>query len=583
MGTKGLATSPRSRLRAALVALTAAVGLFAVVLPVQASAKYTPRKFGELDCNGKSTMQQSVRKTMLCTDIRGLAGVNNRNTWDGRFYDNGLYIGHDEPDMTFLSEKPGSGNNVTWTETLPTDPSALPTATSPGSDVSHQFELSAAPWFSMDMCDPNSFPQVRPCTPMSDANAPTCFGATGCTDRNVGSNAAFMEMQFYPPGFAPLADGISCDNTHWCGALNIDSLECTVNFVTCNTACEEPVNFAFIQRNGIPSGPANPQDFNVRTATPNSETLMMNPGDRLEVHMWDAEVPGHPGEKAFKVVVTDLTTGQSGFMQASGVNGFHTTSMADCSGKPFNFQPEFNTAAKNNIVGWTALQTNISTQFETGHWTSCTSLTDPFPVIDAPAALKGTVDTAFNRCHGAYEDAAPGGDNPKTSPEVGDGFCYPAGFTHGVLNSAPDLATGCTDGAFQNGDLDFDGSPYWPEWPTGTAPTALYPGSFVQSLPTSATAQYGRFFIQTDLALSESTCRPSGEGCAVPPPAAPGHFYPYWSRVTSGGTCTLEFGNVSSGTGVSDFGKDAQYGTNQTPRIGYPEFEGPVMSNACST
>jgi hypothetical protein len=108
MGTKGLATG-RSRLRVVLVALTGVVGLLAVVLPAQASARYTPRKFGELDCNGKSTVQKSVRKTMLCTDVRGFAGIDNRNTWGGRFYDNGLYIGHDEPDMTFLSEGRGPG------------------------------------------------------------------------------------------------------------------------------------------------------------------------------------------------------------------------------------------------------------------------------------------------------------------------------------------------------------------------------------------------------------------------------------------------------------------------------------------
>ena len=44
--------------------------------------------------------------------------------------------------------------------------------------------------------------------------------------------------------------------------------------------------------------------------------------------------------------------------------------------------------------------------------------------------------------------------------------------------------TGCEDNYFQNGDLDFDGSPYWPEWPTGAQPTATFPGSFVQQLPT---------------------------------------------------------------------------------------------------
>ena len=52
-----------------------------------------------------------------------------------------------------------------------------------------------------------------------------------------------MELQFYPPGEAPFADSISCDNAHWCAALTIDSLECTLNFATCNPNCIEPVNF----------------------------------------------------------------------------------------------------------------------------------------------------------------------------------------------------------------------------------------------------------------------------------------------------------------------------------------------------
>ena len=41
----------------------------------------------------------------MCTDIRGFANVDNANNWDGRFFDNGHYIGHDEPDMTFLSPR----------------------------------------------------------------------------------------------------------------------------------------------------------------------------------------------------------------------------------------------------------------------------------------------------------------------------------------------------------------------------------------------------------------------------------------------------------------------------------------------
>ncbi len=184
-----------------------------------------------------------------------------------------------------------------------------------------------------------------------------------------------MEMQLYPPGMPPFADSISCDDTHWCAALTIDSLECTLGFAECNTGCEEPVNFAWIQRNGVPTGPPSPQQSNLATQTPNTQTLMMNPGDQITVHMWDAAAPG--GGHAFKVEIKDLTTGQVGYMQASAHNGFANTSMADCSGTPFNFQPEYSTASQSNIVPWAALQTNVSTQFEIGHFEACTSVTEP--------------------------------------------------------------------------------------------------------------------------------------------------------------------------------------------------------------
>jgi hypothetical protein len=546
------------RLRGGAIGFAVAFAL-AIMMPGAASAA---SKLGELDCNGQSPVQHSVKMTMACTDIRGFNNQDNANTWNGRFYDNRKYIGHDEPDMTFLSSAQGSGNNVTWTETLPRDPSAAPTDKHPGSDVAHWFQLSVAPWYSMAMCDPNSYPQSA-CTPESDANAPTGPLSTG------GGGSAFMEMQFYPPGFAPFDDAISCDNTHWCSALTIDSLECTENFAQCNTQCEEPVNFAYIQRDGVPTGPAAPDKLDLASFTPTSQTLLYNPGDKIRVHMFDATVPGGHGAKAFKVVIDDLTTGQSGFMQASSQNGFANTSMSDCSNTSFNFQPEYNTAAKDNIVPWAALQTNISTQYETGHWESCNQVTGA-----GQNPLSSTFsDTYYNNCHGPYETG-------KETGEPSDAFCYPKGDTHGQLNTPPDTATGCIDNLQQNGDLDFDGTPYYPEWPVGTSPTATFPSTFVEQLPSTGGSAYSSYFIQTDLALSESTCNgTTGAGCTVPPPG-PGDFYPYWSRVAGTGGCSIEFGNVAKG----DMGRDAQYGTDQSATIGYPEFEGPVTPNTrCGT
>ena len=119
---------------------------------------------------------------------------------------------------------------MNWTLTLGSDPTAAPTDANPGHDVSDWFELSPAPWFSMALCDPNSYPQTA-CTPNSDTNAPTCFGPN-CTTANSGGGSAFMEMQFYPPGNPPFVDSESCDGTHWCAALTIDSLECTAAFAT---------------------------------------------------------------------------------------------------------------------------------------------------------------------------------------------------------------------------------------------------------------------------------------------------------------------------------------------------------------
>jgi len=566
----------RRRISATLIGLVLAVTA-AVAFTGSAAAGSTggvaPAAKGALDCNGFSTIQQTVKASGVCTDVRGFA-KENANTQDRRFYDNGHYIGHDEPDLTFLSNKAGSGNDVTWTETLPMDPTAAPTVGTPGSDVTHWFELSVAPWFSMALCNPNSYPQSA-CKPNSDSNAPH--------GNNAGGGSSFLEVQFYPPGEAPFFDNISCDNSHWCASLHINDLECTVGFHKCNTACEEPTNFAFIQKDGVPTGPAGPQVATLATNTPNDQTLLMNPGDSLKVHIFDAALTG--GGHALEVQIDDLTTGQSGFMQASAANGYMSTKMGNCHGVPFNYEPEYSTAAQGNIVPWAALQTDISTQFEIGHWTPCSSLSDLSTNFGLDFITGG--DPFFLTCNGPYENPT---DSTSGNPEGfgGDAFCFNAGDTHDALyppgsylggSVPPNTTTGCLD-LLSGGDIDFDGTPYYADWPTGTSPTTTTPGSFVQSAPTTNGDKYSQTFFQTDVALSESTCGADISGCTVPP-AGPGNFYPYWSTISNGSDCSILFGNVAGGPGVNSFGGFAQYGADMRPAIGYDEFESTPRAAIC--
>ena len=160
--------------------------------------------------------------------------------------------------------------------------------------------------------------------------------------------------------------------------------------------------------------------------------------------------------------------------------------------------------------------------------------------------------------------------------------CFQHGDTHHGY-AQPDEVTGCLAAYFQNGDLDFDGTPYWPDWPTSLTATNV-PSSFVQQEPTTSSGTaYSSFQFMTDIALSESTCSVSTPaGCAVPPPNAPGGFYPYWTLADTSGTCTWEFGNMArAGPGRQSFNRRAQYGTNQQSVLGYPLFESALHTNSC--
>ena len=229
-------------------------------------------------------------------------------------------------------------------------------------------ELSIAPWFGLPLCDPDSYPQ-NPCTPDSDANS----GAISDPD---AAGAAFMELQFYPPG-SPGPDAPGCTRTQWCSALTIDSLEATFNFADVNPACDEPANFALLATNGVPAGPPSPQLANIHTFTPDVHTAKFSPGDVLKVSITDPAA-------GLTATVTDLTNGEKGFMTASAANGFMDTSITTCDGTPFTFHAEYDTAAPQNQMPWGALSTGVLMEQEIGHTEVCTSLAHRDTHLDTP-------------------------------------------------------------------------------------------------------------------------------------------------------------------------------------------------------
>src|SRR5205085_8923485 len=79
------------------------------------------------------------------------------------------YVGHDEPSLEFKSGVKGSGNDVTYTVTLPTEPPKIPQPD--GSGGTWNFELRPTFWFGMTLCDGQSAPEYTyRCRPDSNSN-----------------------------------------------------------------------------------------------------------------------------------------------------------------------------------------------------------------------------------------------------------------------------------------------------------------------------------------------------------------------------------------------------------------------------
>ena len=112
---------------------------------------------------------------------------------------------------------------MTYTVTLPRDPKKQPNASGKGG-TTWNFQLRPTFWFGLTLCDTESAPEyTKTCTPDSDRN--NLVGTNPAAPDYIGKHPgnAFMELQFYGPGYVPQFEGFGCTAHQYCAAMTIDS------------------------------------------------------------------------------------------------------------------------------------------------------------------------------------------------------------------------------------------------------------------------------------------------------------------------------------------------------------------------
>ncbi|HEY3957509.1 MAG TPA: hypothetical protein VGM53_29430 [Streptosporangiaceae bacterium] len=530
---------PRSRGRALVAACAVALAGLALSVPASAHA-----------ASGKPTQHAPASSFAGArqTAVRAAGGLSHHESidcdgWPPHLqivcpdtYDSkqilGDYVGHDEPGVHFYSHAKGSGNRARWLVTMPKEPA--PSST-PGAD-NYSFENHVAFWLGMALCANQSFPeQLTTCKRDSDSNI------VNPKKSQYQPGSAYLELQFYPPGYSPLPSGISCDPTHWCVAMNIWSYY--VNPVTnqqLDSACQKQVggveldNFAFLTHDGRPTGPPNPLDSDVATFTPNKDVTELGEGDKVAVTIEDSA-------SGLLTSLDDVTSGQTGYMIASAQNGFGqmvfaTDPSTTCQVTPYSFHPMYSTSTPQTRSTWTALTYNIAYSDETGHFDYCSK-----------------VDTSNGTCTG--KEGPPGDQEPADSDDTS---CF-----------APSQSLLVKIGGCVGGNLGWDGTSYLKDWPNGD-PTRPTPIMFSSPLTGSHyNINYSANALVTDLPLNESGSPYqhcdiyNNTGCTHIPitdDGQPAAFYPYFYSTHVDG-CTWGEGQDYKGLTVNDFGKVHEYGT----------------------
>jgi hypothetical protein len=494
----------------------------------------------------------------LCTEVFDSEAV----------FGEGHYVGHDEPSVLFYSNTKGSGNQMQYSGILPKEPAP---SNVPGKK-NYDFQNYAAFWYGMAMCDTQSYPeQVTSCAPDSNTNI---------VDPTKSANhpgSAYMELQFYPPGYVQQWNGFSCSPTQWCVALNVDSLSLNpVTGLQNNSGCEartgeEYVNFAYLTFSGRPQGPPNPLQFDpIASGTPDpSKVMFMNEGDSYTVSL-------HDTDHGLQTVVHDTTTGVTGSMTASAANGFGQVKFApspstDCQNIPYDFHPMYSTSSTQTTVPWAAATYNVAFDTEIGHFDYCSA-----------------VDTTYGICtgnEGATKNTEPA--DSLSSPIFDDYGCWP-GSASGLIQIG-----GC-----EGSNVGYDGTSYLADWPNGDTRSRPTPTIFTSPLTGKDYGiNYSSVGFNTDLPAIEGqlgTCdNNTGAGCTIIPPTddnnKPAQFYPYYTSGAALGGCAWTVGQSYPGFSTNDYGANNQYGSllnvaytgpGGSPTYSYNDYQ-KILANPC--
>jgi hypothetical protein len=562
------------------LAAIAVLAVTAVVLVALQSAAASP-----LQATANAKVAFAGHNEPVCSSHASLCA----DTFDKRGSE---YVGHDEPSLEFKSGEPGSGNDMTYRIRLPKDPKQQPRAD--GSGSTWNFELRPTFWFGLTLCDSESSPEfTKTCTPDSDAN--NLVGTDPSKADYIGKHPgnAFMELQFYGPGYVPQFEGFGCTARQYCAAMTIDSLSLDQNNgVANNPDCDnfilggiEPINWAYITKSGVSQAPADPlftgtfDNPNFAAVNPDvTKDLLMSPGDWVTIHLHDTAA-------GLRIDLIDETTHESGSMTASVANGFahvlFKPNAKKCESAPYAFHPEYSTANPRGNT-WSAHTYNVAYSDEIGHFEHCNAL-----------------DANFNCAVAGSDDATLDDD---------DVFCVPGADSLLVK----------INGCFAS-DEDFDGPSYQNDWP-GTDPNPkvdqrLHPEPLLFTTPKTARGNdFPTIAFEADLPAIEPSCNTvTGAGCVNPPPGS--QFYPFFSNRRLGdgepdfskengksdkhengedGSCIWQEGGAFIPGTIRDFGGSAaaEYGhllSTTFPRAGFTtvqrfeNFNSGDMPNPCGT